>query len=81
MELERPSNPSNVSALASYCRGAWFVHNKDGQIIRVTRHMARVRLMRRLGCTRPTAEQKLNEIIEWAISHPDQALEIKRRAS
>jgi hypothetical protein len=41
--------------------------------------MARVRLMRRLGCSRPEAEQMLNAVIDWSIAHPAEALEVKRR--
>jgi len=81
MELERPNTWAGVNALASYCKGAWFVLNPDGRWWQVARHAARVRLMRRTGCTRPAAEVKLNEIIDWAASHPEEALAVKRRVS
>lgn len=79
MELERPNTSSQVNEQVHYARGAYYVLDADRMLVRVPRHMARVRLISRFGFSRAAAEAKLNEIRDHYVSHPDQAFEIKRR--
>jgi hypothetical protein len=79
MEMRTPNEQNEVKETAYYCRGSYYVAVSGGKLIPVYRHAARDHLIIGCGFSRKEADQHLDEVRDYYASHPEEALEIKKR--